>query len=30
MIIILSYSYLLPDGEIQDKFVWIQKVIKGL
>ena len=30
MIIILSYSYLLLDGEIQDKYVWIQKGIKGL
>ena len=28
--IILSFSCLFLDKEIQDKFVWIQKMIKGL
>ena len=28
--IILSYSCLLLDRETQNKFVWIQKMIKGL
>ena len=27
---ILFYSCLLLDRETQDKFVWIQKIIKGL